>query len=62
MRDISLQGPRWDAGKIRDDVRSFLVDRLGPGCVLIADETGFVEKGTGSAGVQRQYSGTAGRI
>jgi SRSO17 transposase len=29
--------------------------------VLIADETGFIKKGTRSAGVQRQYSGTAGR-
>lgn len=47
---------------MRDDLRSFVVDRLGPGGVLIVDETGFVKKGTGSAGVQRQYSGTAGRI
>ena len=30
--------------------------------MLIVDETGFIKKGTGSAGVQRQYSGTAGRI
>jgi SRSO17 transposase len=29
--------------------------------VLIADETGFIKKGTRSAGVQRQYSRTAGR-
>ena len=29
--------------------------------MLIADETGFIKKGTRSAGVQRQYSGTAGR-
>jgi SRSO17 transposase len=28
----------------------------------IVDETGFVKKGTGSVAVQRQYSGTAGRI
>jgi SRSO17 transposase len=33
-----------------------------PGGVLIADETGFVKKGVASAGVQRQYSGTAGRV
>jgi SRSO17 transposase len=33
-----------------------------PAGVLIPDETGFLKKGTGSAGVQRQYSGTAGRI
>jgi SRSO17 transposase len=30
--------------------------------VLVADETGFVKKGAKSVGVQRQYSGTAGRI
>ena len=30
--------------------------------MLIVDETGFLKKGTKSAGVQRQYSGTAGRI
>src|SRR6185312_7911089 len=36
-----------------------LADREG---VLIVDETGFLKKGTKSAGVARQYSGTAGRI
>jgi SRSO17 transposase len=30
--------------------------------VLVLDETGFLKKGIHSAGVQRQYSGTAGRI
>jgi SRSO17 transposase len=30
--------------------------------VLVLDETGFLKKGTKSAGVARQYSGTAGRI
>ena len=30
--------------------------------VLVADETGFLKKGDKSVGVQRQYSGTAGRI
>ncbi|MGI5285675.1 IS701 family transposase [Nonomuraea polychroma] len=57
-----LRTARWDADAVRDDIRDFVVDRLGPDGVLIADETGFVKKGTGSAGVQRQYSGTAGRI
>ncbi|WP_425465293.1 IS701 family transposase [Nonomuraea diastatica] len=57
-----LRTARWDADAVRDDVRAFVVDRLGPGGVLIADETGFVKKGARSAGVQRQYSGTAGRI
>jgi SRSO17 transposase len=30
--------------------------------VLVADETGFLKKGTTSVGVQRQDSGTAGRV
>jgi SRSO17 transposase len=38
-------------------------ERLGdPAAVLVIDETGFLKKGTKSVGVQRQYSGTAGRI
>ena len=54
----------WDVDGVRDDVRDAVVEALaagGPG-VLIADETGFVKKGRKSAGVARQYSGTAGRI
>ena len=43
-------------------MRDYVTGNLGdPGGVLIADETGFIKKGTRSAGVQRQYSGTAGR-
>jgi SRSO17 transposase len=53
----------WSAGDVRDDLRDFVTGRIGdPAGVLIADETGFLKKGTKSAGVQRQYSGTAGRI
>jgi SRSO17 transposase len=58
-----LNGARWDAEAVRDDLRAYVVEHLGdPAGVLIVDETGFVKKGTGSAGVQRQYSGTAGRV
>jgi SRSO17 transposase len=58
-----LNNARWDARQVRDDLRSYVVEHLGdPGGVLIVDETGFVKKGTKSAGVQRQYSGTAGRV
>lgn len=54
---------RWDADAVRDDLRAYVVEHLGdPGGVLIVDETGFLKKGTKSAGVARQYSGTAGRI
>src|SRR6266536_1608346 len=53
----------WDADKVRDDVRDYVVDKLGdPGAVLILDDTGDLKKGTASVGVQRQYTGTAGRI
>jgi SRSO17 transposase len=58
-----LTSARWDPDALRDDVRGYVVERLGdPGGVLVVDETGFLKKGGKSAGVQRQYSGTAGRI
>jgi SRSO17 transposase len=54
---------RWDADAVRDDLRDYVVECLGdPDGVLIVDETGFLKKGTKSAGVARQYSGTAGRV
>lgn len=54
---------RWDADAVRDDLRSYVLDALAdPAGVVVADETGFLKKGIKSAGVQRQYSGTAGRI
>jgi SRSO17 transposase len=53
----------WDADAVRDDLRGFVAAQLGDvSGVLIPDETGFLKKGTGSVGVQRQYSGTAGRV
>lgn len=52
----------WDADLVRDDLRAYVVDHLGdPGAVLVIDETGDLKKGTHSVGVQRQYTGTAGR-
>jgi SRSO17 transposase len=52
----------WDTREVRDDVHAYVIENLGsPDGVLIADETGFLKKGTRSAGVQRQYPGTAGR-
>jgi SRSO17 transposase len=53
----------WDPDEVRDDLRGYVVETLGdPEAVLILDETGFLKKGTHSAGVARQYTGTAGRI
>jgi SRSO17 transposase len=58
-----LNHARWDPDQVRDDLRDYVTEHLGdPGGVLVVDETGFLKKGTKSAGVQRQYSGTAGRI
>ena len=58
-----LARAKWDAGGVRDDVRGYVIEHLGdPGAVLVIDETGDVKKGTATAGVQRQYTGTAGRI
>jgi SRSO17 transposase len=62
MQDF-LSRMRWDAEAVRDDLRAYVVEHLGdPEAVLVLDETGFVKKGEKSVGVQRQYSGTAGRV
>jgi SRSO17 transposase len=53
----------WDHNAIRDDVRAYVVEHLGDSeAVLVVDETGDLKKGTSTVGVQRQYTGTAGRI
>src|SRR5262245_27355233 len=57
-----LRWADWDVEGVRDDLRAYVAEQLGePDGVLIADDTGFLKKGIRSAGVQRQYSGTAGR-
>ncbi len=58
-----LATAHWDADKVRDDLQAYVVEHLGhDDAVFIIDETGFLKKGTKSVGVNRQYSGTAGRI
>ena len=58
-----LAGAVWDADGVRDDVREWVAEYLGdPDAVLVVDETGDLKKGAASAGVQRQYTGTAGRV
>jgi len=53
----------WDADAVREDLADYLACELGDAnAVLVVDETGFLKKGSHSVGVQRQYSGTAGRI
>jgi SRSO17 transposase len=54
---------RWDDGALRDVVCDYAAEHLNdPRGILVADPTGFAKKGTKSAGVQRQYTGTLGRI
>jgi SRSO17 transposase len=58
-----LSRARWDADLVRDDLQRYAIEHLGDDqAVLVLDETGFLKKGIKSVGVQRQYSGTAGRI
>ncbi len=58
-----LSSAVWDADAVRDDLRAFVVDHLSePDGVLIIDDTGDLKSGSHSVGVQRQYTGTAGRI
>ncbi|MDQ6617493.1 MAG: IS701 family transposase [Actinomycetota bacterium] len=58
-----LARARWDADAVRDDLRGYVVDAFGDeAAVLVVDETGDLKKGEKSVGVQRQYTGTAGRI
>ncbi|MGW2964923.1 IS701 family transposase [Streptomyces sp. NPDC001220] len=58
-----LSRAKWDADAVRDDIRGFVVEHLHhEDAVLVVDETGDLKKCTGTVGVQRQYTGTAGRI
>ena len=58
-----LDRSRWDPGAVQARLTEYVKEELGnPDAVLVLDETGFLKKGIHSAGVQRQYSGTAGRI
>ena len=70
--ELGERGPRgvqrllgeadWDADAVRDELRAYVLEHLAEEpAVLVVDETGFLKKGKKSAGVARQYSGTAGR-
>jgi hypothetical protein len=58
-----LNASRWDVDAVRDDLVAYVREHLvDPAAILVIDETGFLKKGTKSAGVKRQYSGTAGKL
>ena len=53
----------WDSDQVRDQLQAYVREMIAdPNGMLVLDETGFLKKGKKSVGVQRQYSGTAGRI
>jgi len=58
-----LNTAHWDADQVRDDLQAYVLTHLADAqAVLVVDETGFIKKGTKSAGVAAQYSGTVGKI
>ena len=58
-----LSRASWDTDGVREDLRDYVTGQLGDtDAVLVFDETGDLKKGVHTVGVQRQYTGTAGRI
>jgi SRSO17 transposase len=58
-----LNSAVWDADLVRDDLRTYILERLGdPQAVLVIDETSFRKRGKKSAGVARQHCGTTGQL
>ena len=58
-----LNSAVWDEGLVRDDLRGYVLERLGdPQAVLVIDETSFPKRGKKSTGVKKQYCGTTGRV
>jgi SRSO17 transposase len=58
-----LARARWSAADAKAALRDYAAESLGfDDVVLVVDETGDLKKGDKTVGVQRQYTGTAGRI
>ncbi|GHO63567.1 transposase [Ktedonobacter sp. SOSP1-52] len=58
-----LVGSVWNADRVRDDIRAYVVEHFGePQAILAIDETSFPKRGCRSAGVQVQYCGTTGQV
>jgi SRSO17 transposase len=53
----------WDEDLVRDDLRTYILERLGdPHALLVIDETSFRKRGKKSAGVSTQHCGTTGQL
>ncbi len=58
-----LNAAEWESVVVRDDLRAYVSEQLGDADgMLVVDDSGFPKMGTKSAGMQRQHSGTVGRI
>ena len=53
----------WNSDDLLELNREYVMEHFAsPAGILVADPTGFAKKGGKSVGVQRQYSGTLGRV
>ena len=53
----------WDADGVRDEIRAFALQQVGSRHVIAAiDESGFLKRGTHSAGVGKQHYGPTGDL
>ena len=53
----------YSADRMRDEMRGYVWESIGEADgTMVLDDTGYIKKGTKSCGVQRQYSGTAGKV
>ncbi len=58
-----LTNMQWDEEDLnRQRVQKMVAEASGGEGVLIIDDTGFPKQGTASVGVERQYSGTLGKV
>jgi SRSO17 transposase len=58
-----LNAAHWDVDAVCDDLVAYVRERVAdPAGILVIDETGFLKKGIKSVDVQRQCSGTDGKL
>jgi SRSO17 transposase len=62
LQEVLTNRP-WDAEALNQQrVRKMIAEATRGAGVLVFDDTGFPKQGTASVGVERQYSGTLGKV